>query len=167
MNRELLTLYGLKFNPFATELPLEALFATPAVESFCRRVEQHLVRTGGFALITGEPGTGKSVALRLVVLRSQRSFVRGTPSAPGTFRAPAVTADSTSRSKPASSLSAIQPAPMSRSPGLRPPPGKRRSSLPAFSRWRVSGSPTCHAYTRRRGAAPRAPAPPARPARRA
>ena len=73
MNRELLTLYGLKFNPFATELPLEALFATPAVESFCRRVEHHLVRTGGFALITGEPGTGKSVALRLLAQRTERT----------------------------------------------------------------------------------------------
>ena len=40
MNRELLTLYGLKFNPFTTELPVEALMPTPAVDSFCRRVEQ-------------------------------------------------------------------------------------------------------------------------------
>ena len=73
MNRELLTLYGLKWNPFATELPVEALMATPAVESFCRRVEHHLVRTGGFALITGEPGTGKSVALRLLAKRLERT----------------------------------------------------------------------------------------------
>ena len=69
MNRELLTLYGLKWNPFATDLPVESLMATPAVDSFCRRVEHHLVRTGGFALITGEPGTGKSVALRLLAKR--------------------------------------------------------------------------------------------------
>ena len=73
MNRELLTLYGLKFNPFATELPLEALIATPAVEGFCRRVEHHLVRTGGFALITGEPGCGKSAALRLLAKRLERT----------------------------------------------------------------------------------------------
>ena len=85
---------------------------------------------------------------RLVVLRSQRPFVRGTPSAPGTLRAPAATADSTSRSKPASSLSAVRPAPMPRGPGLRPPPGKRRSPVPAFGRRRVGGTPTCHAYTR-------------------
>ena len=47
--------------------------ATPAVDSFCRRVEHHLVRQGGFALITGEPGTGKSVALRLLARRLERT----------------------------------------------------------------------------------------------
>ena len=73
MNRELLTLYGLKWNPLATELPVDSLMATPAVESFCRRVEHHLVRQGGFALITGEPGTGKSVALRLLAKRLERT----------------------------------------------------------------------------------------------
>ena len=56
MNRQLLTLYGLKWNPFATDLPVEGLMATPAVDSFCRRIEHHLVRQGGFALIAGEPG---------------------------------------------------------------------------------------------------------------
>ena len=73
MNRELLTLYGLKFNPFATDLPVESLMPTPAVDSFCRRVEHHLVRTGGFALITGAPGSGKSVALRLLAKRTERT----------------------------------------------------------------------------------------------
>ena len=43
------------------------------MESFCRRVEHHLVRQGGFALITGEPGTGKSVALRLLAKRTERT----------------------------------------------------------------------------------------------
>ena len=39
------------------------------VESFCWRVEQGLIREGGFALITGDPGTGKSVVLRLLAER--------------------------------------------------------------------------------------------------
>jgi type II secretory pathway predicted ATPase ExeA len=69
MNKKLLSLYGLKWNPFAPELPAEALRRTPAVENFGWRVEQSLVREGGFALITGEPGTGKSVALRLLAER--------------------------------------------------------------------------------------------------
>ena len=73
MNRELLTLYGLKWNPFATELPVDSLMATPAVDSFCLRIERHLVRQGGFALIAGEPGTGKSVALRLLADRLGRT----------------------------------------------------------------------------------------------
>jgi type II secretory pathway predicted ATPase ExeA len=39
------------------------------VESFCWRVEQGLIREGGFALITGDPGTGKSVVLRMLAQR--------------------------------------------------------------------------------------------------
>lgn len=62
------SLYGLKWNPFSPEVPTEACRRTPRVESFCARVET-LSREGGFALVTGEPGTGKSVALRLLVER--------------------------------------------------------------------------------------------------
>ena len=71
MNRKLLALYGLKWNPFSPELPTEALLATPAVEAFGWRIEHTLAREGGFALITGAPGTGKSVALRLLATRLQ------------------------------------------------------------------------------------------------
>ena len=69
MHKKLLALYGLKWNPFAPELPSEALLTTPKVENFCWRIEQAHVREGGFALITGDPGTGKSVALRLLAER--------------------------------------------------------------------------------------------------
>ena len=67
-SKKLLALYGLKWNPFSPELPSEALLATPRIENFAWRVEQ-LVQEGGFALITGESGTGKSVALRIVAGR--------------------------------------------------------------------------------------------------
>ncbi len=69
MNRKLLALYGLKWNPFSPELPLEALHVTAAIENFCWRIEQALIREGGFALVSGEPGTGKSVVLRLLADR--------------------------------------------------------------------------------------------------
>lgn len=69
MNKKLLALYGLKWNPFSPELPTEALHVAPKVESFCWRVEQGLIREGGFAMITGDPGTGKSVVLRLLAER--------------------------------------------------------------------------------------------------
>ena len=69
MNKKLLALYGLKWNPFSPDLPSEALFKTPKIESFAWRIEQAHVREGGFALITGDPGTGKSVALRLLAER--------------------------------------------------------------------------------------------------
>jgi general secretion pathway protein A len=66
--KKLLSLWGLKWNPFSPELPGEALLVTPRIEHFAWRVEQ-LVQEGGFALITGESGTGKSVALRIVAGR--------------------------------------------------------------------------------------------------
>jgi type II secretory pathway predicted ATPase ExeA len=68
MKERTLVRYGLKFNPFSPEIPAEACFRTPRLEHFCDRVE-HLARTGGFALITSDPGTGKSVALRLLEAR--------------------------------------------------------------------------------------------------
>ncbi len=72
MNKKLLGLYGLKWNPFSPDLPSEALFVSPKIENFCWRIEESHVREGGFALITGEPGTGKSVALRILSERLSR-----------------------------------------------------------------------------------------------
>lgn len=65
------SLWGLKWNPFSPELPNEALLVTARIESFAWRLEQ-LVQEGGFALISGESGTGKSVALRIVSERLSR-----------------------------------------------------------------------------------------------
>ena len=69
MNKKLLSVYGLKWNPFVPDVPIEALLVSPQVESFCWRIENAHVREGGFALITGEPGTGKNVVLRVVAER--------------------------------------------------------------------------------------------------
>jgi general secretion pathway protein A len=71
MNRKLSALYALKFNPFSTEVPTSALWVSPQLESFCWRLEQQLGE-GGFALVSGEPGTGKSVALRILAERLSR-----------------------------------------------------------------------------------------------
>ena len=68
MNRKMLALYGLKWNPFAPDVPVEALHVSRRIESFCWRAEQ-LVGEGGFALITGAPGAGKSVTLRILADR--------------------------------------------------------------------------------------------------
>lgn len=79
MNSKLQSLYGLKFHPFRPDVPVEALLTTPAVDAFLRRVELGIA-DGGYVMITGDPGTGKSVALRLLSrrLESIRDIVVGT-----------------------------------------------------------------------------------------
>jgi len=72
-SKKLLSLYGLKWNPFAPDLPSEAIIRTPRFDHFAWRVE-NLTLEGGFALITGDSGLGKSVALR--TLSEQLSKVR-------------------------------------------------------------------------------------------
>jgi general secretion pathway protein A len=66
MNTKLLALYGLKYNPFTPDIPTEALHTYSKLENFCWRIEHTLIREGGFALLSGDPGTGKSVTLRLL-----------------------------------------------------------------------------------------------------
>jgi general secretion pathway protein A len=56
-------LFGLKWNPFVQDIPAEAIVRTPRFDQFCYRVET-LTMDGGFALITGDSGLGKSVSLR-------------------------------------------------------------------------------------------------------
>jgi len=67
----LLSFYGLKWNPFTPDVPSEGLLSTRPIEHFAWRMEQ-LVGDGGFALISGDCGTGKSVALRLLAERLAR-----------------------------------------------------------------------------------------------
>ena len=73
MNKKLLSLYSLKFNPFLPDVPVEALWIPPVLDSFCWRIEQQ-VGEGGFALALGQPGSGKSAALR--VLRARLGSLR-------------------------------------------------------------------------------------------
>ena len=72
MNKSLLSIYGLKWNPFSPELPVEALHVSAQVENFCWRIEQQLIGDGGFAMISGDPGTGKSAVLRLLAERLEK-----------------------------------------------------------------------------------------------
>jgi type II secretory pathway predicted ATPase ExeA len=79
MSTKLLSLYGLKYSPFSPDVPTEALYVTPQVGAFLRRVEMSLA-DGGFAMVTGDPGTSKSVVLRLLDarLRALPNVVVGT-----------------------------------------------------------------------------------------
>ena len=79
MRSKLLSLYSLKYNPFRPDVPTEALHTTPAVDHFLHRVEIGLT-DGGFAMVTGDPGTGKTIVMRLIEarLRAQPNVVVGT-----------------------------------------------------------------------------------------
>lgn len=68
MNPKLHAQFSLKFHPFRSDVPVEALYTTPAVDAFLRRVELGIA-DGGYVMVTGDPGTGKSVALRLLARR--------------------------------------------------------------------------------------------------
>jgi general secretion pathway protein A len=72
MNQKLLALYGLKYNPFIPEVPIEALYVSPKIENFCWRIEQAHLREGGFALVHGDPGSGKSIVMRILAERLSR-----------------------------------------------------------------------------------------------
>jgi general secretion pathway protein A len=63
--KKMQAIYGLKWNPFTQDIPPEAIHKSPRFAQFCYRVET-LTLEGGFALITGESGLGKSTALRAI-----------------------------------------------------------------------------------------------------
>jgi general secretion pathway protein A len=62
---KLRALYGLKWNPFLPGVPVSALYVTAPLKWFCWRLRQ-LAGEGGFALVSGAPGAGKSAALRIL-----------------------------------------------------------------------------------------------------
>lgn len=66
--KKLHAMFGLKWNPFTPDQPTEAFCVTPRIESFCGRVDA-MIHDGGFALVTGEVGNGKSVVLRILAAR--------------------------------------------------------------------------------------------------
>jgi len=68
IDKNIRALFGLKYNPFLPALPTEALWVTPEAEKFAHRV-QAMISQGGFALITGDPGQGKSKTLQWIAQR--------------------------------------------------------------------------------------------------
>lgn len=60
--------YGLTFHPFRADIPAEALSTNKRIDAFLFRLT-HQLRDGGFVAVTGEPGTGKSAALRIAAAR--------------------------------------------------------------------------------------------------
>lgn len=70
-DRDLLALYGLKYNPFRPAIPTDDLWVPPGIEGYFFRVE-NLVMDGGFALLYGDPGLGKSKVLQLLAGRLEK-----------------------------------------------------------------------------------------------
>lgn len=58
-------LFGLTLDPFQPDAATDTYLRTPRAEHFLWRVK-NLARKGGFALLSGEPGAGKSVLLRML-----------------------------------------------------------------------------------------------------
>ena len=70
-NTDIRSQYGLKYNPFLPDVPAEAIFTIPGTEPFIMRV-QAMAAQGGFALITGDPGLGKSKTLQSIAHRLEQ-----------------------------------------------------------------------------------------------
>jgi general secretion pathway protein A len=64
--------YGLKYNPFGIAIPADDIWSAPGFDRFALRVE-HLTREGGFALLSGAVGAGKSKALQQLATRLSRT----------------------------------------------------------------------------------------------
>lgn len=66
--KQLLMSFGLKYNPFLQHMPVEDLWHPPALELFLPRIDAILIN-GGFVLISGDPGLGKSKILQITYFR--------------------------------------------------------------------------------------------------
>jgi type II secretory pathway predicted ATPase ExeA len=72
MSKSYKAFFGVKWNPFSREIPVEGCLRTEGIERFCERIIR-LTGEGGFAMISGESGTGKSVALRMLCKRLEET----------------------------------------------------------------------------------------------
>lgn len=70
-NKQLQAIFGLKWNPFLPSIPVESLWPAPEMDTFLFRIE-NLVMDGGFAMMCGDPGLGKSKNLQLLAHRLGR-----------------------------------------------------------------------------------------------
>ena len=68
MENNLLALYGLKHRPFTISVGVENLWVPPYAKAFIDRVDD-VVLDGGFALLCGEAGLGKSKIMQVYAQR--------------------------------------------------------------------------------------------------
>lgn len=77
MSRKLRSRYGLSKDPFSKDVPVEELFASPALEGAHGRLKAAL-GARSCAVLTGEPGTGKTFLWRGLEAKLPQSGVRVT-----------------------------------------------------------------------------------------
>jgi len=65
------SLYGLAFHPFRADVPEHALWKHARVNHFIDRLEK-MIGTGGFALLSGQTGLGKSKVIHCIASTFQR-----------------------------------------------------------------------------------------------
>jgi len=70
-----LQFYGLTFNPFDKSIPAEHVFESSDYQQFASRME-YFKSVRGFALIYGEPGSGKTTSLRVFTARLNPQLFR-------------------------------------------------------------------------------------------
>jgi type II secretory pathway predicted ATPase ExeA len=73
MKQKIRSFYGLKWNPFTSDLPIEGIALPEKWKQIFWRIE-NLVMDGGFALVQGDSGLGKSIFMR--ALHERLSNVR-------------------------------------------------------------------------------------------
>ncbi|HBH12095.1 MAG: AAA ATPase [Clostridiales bacterium 38_11] len=67
--------FGLKFNPFNKEIPIDKLFESRDMKELDSRLK-YMLDTRGIGLIVGEPGSGKSTGLRKLVENVNHSLYK-------------------------------------------------------------------------------------------
>lgn len=67
-SEDIKVMFGLKFNPFNTDIPNSSIYSPSGIEKLLWRIE-NLALDGGVAGIFGDPGLGKSLLLRQLQTR--------------------------------------------------------------------------------------------------
>jgi len=72
MHNRLKALFGAQFNPFTSDIPVDKCYISCEVQAFIIRVEE-ISSSGGYAMLTGMSGIGKSTTLRTIAYKLEES----------------------------------------------------------------------------------------------
>lgn len=72
IHSKLKALFGAQFNPFTSDIPVDKCYISSEVQSFINRIEE-IASSGGYAMLTGASGIGKSTTLRSIAHKLEES----------------------------------------------------------------------------------------------